>query len=73
MAARPKIPDLVGAKAAAEILGVHDSHIARLRRQGRMPKPVPVAGSKADAYIKTEVQALARELKRERRGRQKEA
>lgn len=66
-----QIPELVGAKRAAEILGVYDSNIARLRRQGRMPKPVPVEGSKADAYIKTEVEALARQLERERRDRQR--
>lgn len=71
MSARPRIPDLVGSKRAAEILGVQDSHIARLRRQGRMPRAVPIAGSKADAWVETEVRALARQLERERRARKR--
>jgi predicted DNA-binding transcriptional regulator AlpA len=66
-----EIPELVGAKAASEILGVPDSRIARLRRQGRMPKGVPIKGSKADAYVRAEVEVLARELERERKARGK--
>lgn len=65
-----KTPPLVGSTAAAKILGVPTPHVARLRRQGRMPAPVPIEGT-ADAYVKAEVQALARELKRERRQRLK--
>lgn len=63
--------DLVGAKKAAEILGVYDSHISRLRRRGRMPRAIPVDGSKSVAYVRGEVEALAVELERERKQRAK--
>lgn len=61
-------PDLVGATRAAEILGVQPPHLARLRRQGRMPEPIPVDGS-VDVYLREEVVALGRQLERERKAR----
>ena len=70
--ARPegKLPELVSASAAAKMLGVYPSHIARLRKQGRMPAAVPVEGGKGDAWRKDEVAALAEELRKEREARQ---
>jgi predicted DNA-binding transcriptional regulator AlpA len=67
---QPRTPDLVGSVAAAKILGVAGPHVARLRRQGRMPEPVPIAGT-ADAYLRSEVEALAVVLEHEREQRQK--
>lgn len=61
-------PDLVGATAAAAILKVQPPHLARLRTQGRMPEAIPVEGS-VDVYVREEVEALAEELERERRVR----
>jgi predicted DNA-binding transcriptional regulator AlpA len=70
MAKQPSQPDLIGSSMAAEILGVQKPHVTRLRRQGRMPPPVNVAGSN-DVYVRSEVVALAAELEREREQRAK--
>lgn len=58
-------PQLVSATRAASLLGVKPPHISRLRDQGRMPEPIPVEGGN-DAYLLSEVQALARDLQAER-------
>jgi hypothetical protein len=65
---RKQPPDLVGATEAAKILGVQTPHVTRLREQGRMPEGVPVAGS-VQAYVREEVEALARELEARRKER----
>lgn len=62
---QPTAPDLVGAQAAARILGVKTPHLARLREQERMPQGIPVEGTN-DAYVRQEVEALARQLAKER-------
>lgn len=67
---QPTAPDLVGRKAAAEIIGVNSSYISRLEDQGRMPEPIPVEGT-ASAYIREEVQELAKEVKDEREKRER--
>lgn len=65
---QPTAPRLVGATAAAKLLGVQPPHISRLRDQGRMPEPIPVEGT-VDAYIREEVEELAVELAQEREAR----
>lgn len=62
---QPALPTLVGATRAAEILGVKAPHIARLKAQGRMPEPVAVEGGN-EAYLLSEVLALAKTLNAER-------
>lgn len=57
--------DLVGSKVAAEILGVAGPHVSRLRKTGRLPS-VPVEGT-VPVYRRSDVQALAREIKARRR------
>jgi hypothetical protein len=52
----------VGLTGAAKILGIAPPNISRLRAAGRMPQGIPVEGS-ADVYVKSEVVALARELR----------
>jgi hypothetical protein len=59
---------LVGATAAARILRIPAPHIARYRKRGRMPAPLPVDGG-YPVYLKGEVEMLARELESERRAR----
>jgi predicted DNA-binding transcriptional regulator AlpA len=56
---------LVGLTAAARILGIVPPNVSRLRKQGRMPDGVKVAGS-AMVYVRSEVEALAKELAAER-------
>jgi predicted DNA-binding transcriptional regulator AlpA len=62
---QPTAPRLVSPTRAAEILGVKLPHLVRLKEQGRMPDPIPIAGSR-DAYLLEEVEALGRELAEER-------
>lgn len=59
---------LVGLTAAAKLLGIAPPNVSRLRSQGRMPEGVEVGGA-AMVYFRSEVEALARELTRERGGR----
>ena len=61
-------PALVSSRTAAKILDVPGPHVARLVRQGRL-HAVEVEGT-TPVYARSDVQALARELKRERRARQ---
>lgn len=65
---QPEVPDLVGGKVAASIMGVYPPHITRLKDQGRL-RPIPIEGS-VDAYLRSEVQVVAEEMRlaRERRG-----
>lgn len=70
MERQPSAPTLVSRKVAAEILNVHSPYIARLQEQGRMPEPIPVAGS-APVWEREEVEALADEIKRERERRER--
>ena len=64
---------LVTLREAARILGLAPPNVHRLRKQGRMPEPVPLEGRAASGsfmlYIRSEVEELAKELKRERRRR----
>lgn len=66
---QPRLPEMVGRKAAAGILGVQSPHITRFVRQGRMPEPVEIEGAPS-VYIKTEVEAFAKLLREEREERQ---
>lgn len=68
MARQPKQPDLVGATAAAKILGIPPPHIARLKAQGRLPEPVRVDGS-VEVYHRDDIVALAVVLRAERQER----
>lgn len=65
---QPRLPKLVGATAAARILGIQTPHVTRLREQGRMPKPIEVEGS-VDVYFEEDVRELARDLASERDAR----
>jgi hypothetical protein len=58
-------PDLVGATAAAEILGVKPPAISKLRAAGRLPMAIPVARSNS-VYRRADIEALASELAAER-------
>jgi predicted DNA-binding transcriptional regulator AlpA len=69
MEKQPMAPDLIGRKVAADILGVNSPYISRLHDQGRMPDPIPIEGT-APAYIREEVEALATELRAERKRRE---
>lgn len=68
MRSQPLSPPFVSATRAAEMLSVQPPHLARLRRQGRMPPPVPVEGGH-DVYLKEEVTELADQLRSERKAR----
>lgn len=70
VAERDRAPRLVGPVAAAKILGVQPPHLARLRRQGRMPEAIPVEGTN-DVYVREDVEALAKTLAAERAARAK--
>ena len=70
LAKQPEVPPFVGSSAAAKLLAIPTPHVSRLRDQGRMPAPISVEGS-VDIYIRDEVIALAKELKKERAARAK--
>lgn len=59
---------LIGLTAAAKVLHVAPPNISRLRTQGRMPVGIEVEGT-AMVYVRSEVEALAKELESERSGR----
>lgn len=61
-------PAMVGATAAAEIMGIQVPHVTRLREQGRMPEAISVEGS-VDVYVRDEVEVLGAELRAERAAR----
>lgn len=63
---QPRSPKLVSSQGAAKILGVHPPHLQRLKDKGRLPEPVTIEGSRWSAYVKADIQALAKELKAER-------
>jgi hypothetical protein len=67
---QPKMPELVNSQAAAKILGRLPNHMSRLK--DRLPDPVTVEGTDRPMYIKSEIQALAKELERERKAKTKE-
>jgi hypothetical protein len=67
---QPKTPELVNNQATAAILGVLPNHLGRYR--DRLPEPVKVEGTDRPMYIKSEIQALAKELARERKAKAKE-
>jgi hypothetical protein len=58
---------LIGANAACKLMGIATSNLHR-HRDGLTQ--VPVEGSAA-VFVKSEVQVLARELKRQRRARER--
>ena len=68
---QPQMPKLIGRQRAAKILGVSSPYISVLVADGVMPKPIPVEGGK-DAYIESEVKALAAKRKREAKAKAKE-
>lgn len=68
---QPTAPILVGVSRAAELLEVAKPRISRYREQGRMPEPLEVEGPSAPVWIKAEVMAFAKDLKRERAARAK--
>jgi hypothetical protein len=49
----------VGSTVAAEILGIHAPHIARIRSYGEMPEPILVEGG-YPVYLRGEIEELAR-------------
>ena len=58
----------VGSTAAAELLGIPAPHIARLRKNGRLPAAIDVEGG-YPVYLRSEILGLARELAWERQAR----
>lgn len=60
---------LIGVNAACELMGIANSNFKRYR--DRLTE-VPVEGGAA-VFVKAEVQALAREIKRQRRQRERGA
>jgi hypothetical protein len=67
---QPKAPELVNNQATAKILGVLPNHLGRYR--DRLPEPVKVEGTDRPMYLKSEIQALGKELARERKAKAKE-
>lgn len=65
-----RVPRLIGATAAAKLLGVQPPHLARLKAQGRMPEGIPVEGTN-DVYVREEVEALGVILAGEREARRR--
>jgi electron transfer flavoprotein alpha/beta subunit len=63
------LPIVVGVTRAAEILGIPKPNVSRMRRQGRMPEPLEQDGPGAPVFVRSEVEALARELQAEREAR----
>lgn len=68
-------PDVVGPSKAAEMLGVQPPHLARLRRLERMPEPIMVeqASGPSSVYLRSEIEALAADLRAERADRRASA
>ena len=66
-----EVPRVVGVTKAALMLGVPKSNISRLRKQGRMPHPVPrpEGDTGADVWLEVEVAELAEALAAERAAR----
>lgn len=66
-----ELPALVSATGAAHILGIHPPHLARLRKQGRLPEPIPVLDG-YQVYRREEIESLAAELAQEKDDARKE-
>lgn len=59
---QPKMPELVSRQGAAQLLDRQSAHLDRLG--DRLPKPVKVENGHP-AYLKSEIEALAAELREE--------
>jgi len=59
---------LVGVVVAAQMLGIANENMGRLRKAGKLPREVPVEGMGRGgrAYVRSEVEKLARQMRRER-------
>lgn len=68
LASQQRAPHLVSSKRAAEMLGIHQPHLQRLRDQGRLPAGVPVEGA-YEVYVREDIEELAETLREERRAR----
>ena len=62
--------ELVGAKEAAEILGVERTRIARYQREGKMPPKVEQLGS-GPVFLRKEVEKMAKDRNARRAERAK--
>lgn len=67
---QPEHPKLIGTNVAASLLGIQTTHMGRLREKDLLPDPVVVEGGH-DAYIRSEVEQLAKQLAREREARER--
>jgi len=66
----PKFPDLVGRKAAAEILEVNAPYITRFEAQGRLDNQVAVEGT-VSCFLRADVEKLRDEVVAMRESRAK--
>lgn len=57
---QPEVPRLVGTTKAAEMLGVHKTHVSRLARKGQMPEPIEVEGG-GPAYLYEDIVQMKKE------------
>jgi len=55
-----RAPELVTSTAAAEMLGMHVEHLARLRKRGEMPDPHIAASKGRDValYLRSDIETL---------------
>lgn len=63
---QPHAPELVSRQGAAELLGLQSAHLARLG--DRLPDPIEVTSGHR-VYLKAEVEALAAELRAEKKAK----
>lgn len=67
---QPRVPALVSGQGAAKIIGIPPPHLSRY--QDRL-NPIQVEGTRWPVYVKSEVEDLAKEIKREKAAKQKAA
>jgi hypothetical protein len=66
---QPDQPDLVSATEAAAMMKVKPPHVTRMRQRGRMPWGIKIAGGRknpTEAYVRSDIEQLAKELAEER-------
>lgn len=62
-------PDLVGVREAARIAGITRSGIQQAHHRGRMPAPIPVAGSDMLVWRRADIERWAQDRNDRREGR----
>lgn len=62
-------PDLVGVQEAARIVGVTGRAIQQAHHRGRMPAPIPVAGSDMLVWERSAIERWAQARNDRREGR----